>query len=188
MPFFFEKYFNHYINDLYLIIFSTLVVYINKMADKKLCVPCKKWYSRKSALNRHVKRFHNKKRFAESEPETNHPTPKVRKFPENIKNEIDMMVLPKQLEDMEKVAMDEDRYLKYLKLKLKYLQRKINIHQLKLTMNTSSSVTEETKNIFDSDIEEALELITLVREIVSNRSKRMETHKRKFGQTETETR
>ena len=178
MPFFFfEKYFNHYINDLYLIIFSTLVVYINKMADKKLCVPCKKWYSDRSNLNRHVKKFHNKKRFAESEPETNHPTPKVRKFPENIKNKIDMMVLPKQLEDMEKVAMDEDRYLKYLKLKLKYLQRKINIHQLKLTMN--SSVTEETKNIFDSDIEETLELITLVREIVSNRNKRM-----KFDKTE----
>ena len=46
-------------------------------------------------------------------------------------------------------------------------------------MNTSSSVTEETKNIFDSDIEEALELITLVREIVSNRNKRM-----KFDKTE----
>ena len=95
-----------------------------------------------------------------------------------------MLVLSKLLEDMEKVAMAEDRYLKYLKLKLKYLQRKINIHQLKLTMNTSSSVTEETKNIFDSDIEEALELITLVREIVSNRNKRMETYKRKFGQIE----
>ena len=46
-------------------------------------------------------------------------------------------------------------------------------------MNTSSSVTEETKNIFDSDIEETLELITLVREIVSNRNKRM-----KFDKTE----
>ena len=45
--------------------------------------------------------------------------------------------------------------------------------------NTSSSVTEETKNIFDSDIEETLELITLVREIVSNRNKRM-----KFDKTE----
>ena len=80
---------------------------------------------------------------------------------------------------MENVAMDEDRHLKYIKLKLNYLQRKINIHQLKLIMNTSSSVTEETKNIFDSDIEEALELITLVREIVSNRNKRM-----KFDKTE----
>ena len=43
----------------------------------------------------------------------------------------------------------------------------------------NSSVTEETKNIFDSDIEETLELITLVREIVSNRNKRM-----KFDKTE----
>ena len=74
------------------------------------------------------------------------------------------------------MAMDEDRYLKYIKLKLNYLQRKINIHELKLITNTSISVTEETKNIFDSDIEEAFRLITLVREIVSNRSKRMETH------------
>ena len=153
------------------------------MADKKLCVPCKKWYSRKSGLNRHVKKFHdsqrNVRRIAESEPgavdKNDHPTTKVRKFifSEDIKDEIDMLVLSKQLEDMEKVAVDEDRYLKYLKLKLKYLQKKINIHQLKLIMNTSSSITEETKNIFNMDVEEALELITTVREIVLNRRKRM---------------
>ena len=103
------------------------------MADKKLCVPCNKWYSRKSGLNRHVKKFHdsqrNVRRLAESEPGTvdknDHPTPKVRKFifPEDIKDEIDMLVLSKQLENKEKVAMDEDGHLEYIKLLLNYLQR-----------------------------------------------------------------
>ena len=104
-----------------------------------------------------MKKFHdsqrNVRRSAEFEPGTvdknDHPTTKVRKFifPEDIKDEIDMLVLSKQLEDMEKVAMDEDRYLKYLKLKLKYLQRKINIHQLKLIASTSSSVRNRKPGI-----------------------------------------
>ena len=34
------------------------------------------------------------------------------------------LVLSKQLEDMEKVTMDEDRYSKYIKLKIKYLPKK----------------------------------------------------------------
>ena len=132
----------------------------------------------------------NVRKFAESDPgavdKIDRPTTKVRKciFTEDNKDEIDVLVLSKQLGDMEKVANDEDGHLNYIKMKLKYLQRKINIHQLKLITNTSSSVTEETENIFDTDVEEALELVTTVRKIVSNRRKRMETHKWKLGQTE----
>ena len=104
------------------------------------------------------------------------------------KDEIGVSITGKQILEIEKLmeilANDEKGHLNYIKMKLKYLQRKINIHQLKLITNTSSSVTEETENIFDTDVEEALELVTTVRKIVSYRRKRMETHKWKLGQIE----
>ena len=104
------------------------------------------------------------RRLAESDlgvvDKTVGPTTKVRKFisPEDIKDEIDMSIMSKQLEDWEKVSTDD---VGYLKLKLKYLQRKNNKHLLKLITNTSNSVTEE--NIFDIVVEDAMELITTVR-------------------------
>jgi hypothetical protein len=125
------------------------------------------------------------RRFAESEPGVV-VTTKVRKclFTEDSKDEIDMLALSKQLEDMEKVSMDEDSYLKYVKMKFKYLRRKFNAYQLKLIRNFSRTVTEETENIFDTEVEEALELLTAVRRMESKRKKRMETHKWKIEQTE----
>ena len=130
------------------------------------------------------------RKFAKSDPgavdKIDRPTTKVRKciFTEDNKDEIYVLVLSKQLGDMEKVANDEDGHLNYIKMKLKYLQRKINTHQLKLITDTSSSVTEETENMFDTYVEEALELVTTVRKIVSYRRKRMKTHKWKLGQIE----
>ena len=108
------------------------------MPNKKICVTCKKWFSCKSNLNRHVKSAHDSqwcvRRFAESEPgavdKNNHPTTKIRKciFTEDSEDESDVLLLSKQLEDMENVAMDGDGHLKYIKLKFNYLQRKISIH------------------------------------------------------------
>ena len=189
------------------------------MPVQKFCVTCKKCFSCKSSLNRHVKSVHDSQRFvrrcAESEPgavdKNNHPTNKVRRclfsedsddendklllsklledveklknsrFTEDINEEIDLLVLSKQIAYMENVAMDADDHSIYLKLKLHHLTRKI---KLKLNRYTSNSGTEETKKIFDSDIDEALKLITFIREIVSHTIKRMETHKLKFDPTE----
>ena len=151
------------------------------MLAKKLCLTCKKRIPRKSNLKRHVKKFRDVKRpvrqLAETKPRRSltkvpAPTTNVRKFiiPEDIKDEIDMLVMTKQLEDWGKVSTNSDGYLK---LKFEYLQRKINKQQLKIISNTSSSVTKEY--IFNMVVEDAFELITTVRRMVWNRRKCMGT-------------
>jgi hypothetical protein len=69
--------------------------------------------------------------------------------------ECNMFLLSRHLEDIEKVSPVDDDHLKYITRKLKQLRRKINIDRLRLI--TNSSVTEETQNIIDPDVEDALQ-------------------------------
>ena len=89
------------------------------------------------------------------------------------KDEIGVSITGKQILEIEKLmeilANDEKGHLNYIKMKLKYLQKKINSHQLKLISDTASLDTEDVGNFFEICVEETLQLVSAVRKIVSKR-------------------
>ena len=147
------------ITSFYLSLLSLFRKSVVKMPAKKFCAICKKWFCNKGSLNKHVKKFHDGDRtvsqLAETDPWTvRHlfeATAKVREFifPEDIMDELDRMVLSKQLKDWKKVTTGD---VSYLKLKIKHLGRKSNKRLFSLISDTFDSAPRKCMETHKDEI------------------------------------